>query len=111
VQFTDLNEKASLEWLDTEDLAFRFEYSNRFYGSCTLVAKLARCRTHLTLDDKSLLIESHQVKRGDQSALSNLATTFLRLLLLRSQSLEDLGYRPEPAIATDFRSAVGDSPV
>ena len=111
MQFTDLNETARLEWLDTENLTFRFEYSSRFYGSCTFVARVAKYRAQLVLDRSSLSTEKHAVKRGELPALLKLATIFLERLLLRSQSLEDLGYSPQLAEQTAFPSQIVDSVV
>ena len=111
MQFTDLNETARLEWVDAEDLTFRFEYSNRFYGSCTFVARVVKYHTHWILDRSSLSTEKHAVKRGELPGLLKLATIFLKRLLLRSPSLEALGYSPQLAEQTAFPSEIADSVV
>jgi hypothetical protein len=90
VQFSNLNEEAKLEWVDVERLAFEFEYSNRFYGSCTFVAKLRSGRNRLLLDQESLSAERFEVKRGSSAVLLSLSMIYLNHILINCRSLEDL---------------------
>jgi len=90
VQFTKVNETARLEWLDVSRLTFRFEYSNRFYGSCSFAAHLRRKRNQLALDQNSLSAEDFTIKRGNPPTLLNLAVLFLNSILLNYRVLEDL---------------------
>jgi hypothetical protein len=89
MQFTNVNEAASLEWLDLEKLAFRFEYSNRFYGSCIFTANLVQSRNRLSLDENSLSSEEFAIERGSTRVLLSLSTIFLNQVLMSYKSLED----------------------
>jgi hypothetical protein len=111
VQFTDLHERARLEWLDAEDLTFPSSYSNRFYGSCTFVARVAKCRPNLIPNGNSLLPEKYAVKSGELFALVKPAIIFLQRLLLRNPSLEDLGHSAQLAGQTMFPCEMADSVV
>ena len=90
MEFSNLNEEAQLEWIDVENLAFQFRYSNRFYGSCTFVATLKRGRDRVFLDQESLRSEKFDVKRGSAPVLLSLSVMFLNHILINSGSLEDL---------------------
>jgi hypothetical protein len=90
MQFTKVNETARLEQLNESRRAFRFEYSNRFYGSCSFTANLRKNPSHLVLDHNSLSPENFKIKRGDRSTLLNLAILFLNGVLLKYRLPEDL---------------------
>jgi hypothetical protein len=89
MQFTNVNEVARLEWLDVEKLAFRFEYSNRFYGSCIFTGNLVQSRNRLSLDESSLSSERFAVERGNARVLLSLSTIFLNQVLMNCRSLKD----------------------
>jgi len=84
--FTSLNETAKLEWLDPKKMTIRFEYSNRFYGSCRFKARLEKRLPSWTLNKNSLLLENYENLRIEPQALLDLSTTCLRRILLKFQT-------------------------
>jgi hypothetical protein len=90
MQFSNLNEEAQLEWVDVDNLALQFEYTNRFYGSCSFVANLKKDRDRLLLDEKSISSERFDVKRGSAAVLLSLSMIFLNNILIHCGSLENL---------------------
>jgi hypothetical protein len=99
--------------VDAEQQIVRFEYSNAFYGSCTIVARIVKKRTRFILDKGSLSTERHAVRRGKVSALLKMADTFLEQLLLKSRSLEDLGCPSQlrQRRRVEFTSEIADASV
>ena len=89
VKVETINESAELEWLDKVQLRFRLKYTSSFYGSCALNGRLSGLRTRLVLDERSIVIETCEVKRGSSAALATLANSFMRKILLQHSSLKD----------------------
>jgi hypothetical protein len=82
-----INESATLEWINEKDLHFRLTYTNRFYGSCTVSARLSRMGEQLTLDKESVYVEDQQVKHGEPSTLLRVTLDFFKQLLIKQTLL------------------------
>jgi hypothetical protein len=80
VQFelSALNESAKVEVGQSYAVPLRVAYSNRFYGSCVMVARLRRQPTGApSIDRKSVSFEEVEVHRGTSQSLTAAAESFV----------------------------------
>ncbi len=77
-ELSALNESARVEVGKSYAVPLRVNYSNRFYGSCVLVARLRRQPTGApTIDQKTITFEDIEIRRGTNQALTAAAESFV----------------------------------
>lgn len=83
---SETNEAGRLEVFEGGDHLVRFEYSNHFYGMCTLSACLKLEYGDLSIREDTLQLEGHELKRGSYQGLSQSATRFLTSVVNRNSA-------------------------
>lgn len=84
LQVEETNESGRLEILDRSSCLVRFDYSNSFYGTCTLNASLALENGDLKPRKDTLSLEGHELKRGSYQGLCQSATRFFTTVVFRN---------------------------
>jgi hypothetical protein len=89
--FNDLNESGRVERLSAGSRLFRFEYDNRFYGSCSFVARIGVNKSQfLEWEEESVCLEAHQLNRGQLPGLLNSARAFFTRMLRQYKDVSEL---------------------
>jgi hypothetical protein len=79
-----LNEKASFELVEPEKSCVRMQYSNRFYGQCTLVARLQKSQTGLISIREPVSVERYKTRHGDLETLLKVAKDFVKQAVVKN---------------------------
>lgn len=90
MEFENLNERGHSERLSDGSALFSFSYENKFYGSCSFVARVVQTRTRgLILDDDSLRVEEYRSRPGSLPALEASARVFFNRVLREFSTVQE----------------------
>lgn len=95
IRFKNVNERASVDQSEAGSAVFCFRYVNDFYGSCEFVAGVIEQENlPLRLDEDSISLETYHIKKGSLPILLNISKLFLRRMLGKLSSVNQLQTNP-----------------